>query len=92
MDKEVRVRYAEYIAECMREALTETGLKSYPDDVILCVSRYVELAVLDDILGMPIYIIDIPSSYDVTIAILSKKRQYLPLVKAFRKATEYIDL
>ena len=88
MNKQTRNKYAEYIATVAQQALTDSGIRGYPDETILCVSVHSELAELENIIGWPIYVIDMPSSYDMTIAIPSGSDEHDRLVTAFREALE----
>jgi len=87
MNKETRAKYADYIAKCMREAMKETGL-TWPDDTILCVKSWSELAELDEIIGIKVFVTDIPSSFDFFFAFPSENESCYRLLKAFRENVE----
>jgi len=91
METETRIKYADYIGECIRIASKDTGL-DWPDDTILCVKTCSELAELDEILGMKIWVMDMPSSYDFFIAFPSENVDCYILQKAFRENMECFAL
>jgi len=87
MNKESRVAYAEYLAKCLREAANETGIK-WPDNTILCVKAWTEIAELDEIIGIKIFVVDIPSPFDLFFSFPSKNEDSYKLLKAFRENLE----
>ena len=92
MDKETRSKYAEKIASEIRYVQKETGIM-LPDKTILVVKSYSELAELDNIIGIDIYVMDMPSSYEYFIAFPSSNEKYYKLQKAFIEAfIEALDI
>ena len=87
MDQNTRSSYANYIAKCIRVATQETGIQ-WPDDTILCVKSYSELAELDEIIGMKIWVMDMPSAYDFFPAFPSKNIDCYKLQRVFRENLE----
>jgi len=88
MDKEKRSKLANYIAEAIRFAIKETGLE-WPEETILVAKSYEELAELDEILGIKIYIMNMPSAYSFFMAFPTENIGSAILQKAF---LEYLDL
>ena len=84
-----RQYYAEMYAKALRNATVETGL-NWPGDTILVVQSWGELAGLDSLLGMKIFIADIRSSYDCLPAFTSDQEKYAPLLKAFTESMEAV--
>lgn len=83
-----RRAYAEYIAGGLRYAEKETR-KKWPAETVIVTKSYDALAEYDELLGMKILVMDVPSSYDYFLAFpaedaIGKKS----LQKAF---LEYID-
>lgn len=82
-----RSEYAEYIGEAIRFAVKQSGIK-LPDTTILVVKGYSELSYLDDILGLPIYVMDMPSTYEFFLAFPSACNDN----EIQRNFQEYLDL
>ena len=82
MNPELRSQYVEYIAEAIRFAIKETGM-DFPKETIIVAKSYSELANLNDILGLKIYVMDMPSSYDFFIAFPSENVKHYKLQKSF---------
>ncbi len=91
MNIETRIKYADYIAKCIREASIETGV-NWPEETILVVKSYSELANIDEIIGMKIWVMDMPSSFDLFVAFPSENVDCYKLQKAFRENVESFDL
>ena len=89
MDEETRSKYAEKIASEIRYAQKETGL-TFPKETILVVKSYSELAELDSIIGLDIYVMDMPSSYEYFVAFPSWKERHYKLQKAFIEALDVL--
>ena len=67
MDAETRAKYAEYIAEAIIFSARETGLE-WPSETILVVKSDSPLAEIDDIIGMKIFVMNMPGSYEFFVA------------------------
>jgi hypothetical protein len=91
MTPETRSKYADYIASALRHATTETG-KRWPKETVLVVQSYAELAEIDDIIGMKIYIFDMPSPFDFAPVFPSQFEGDRSLLKAFREYTQLYDV
>jgi len=87
MTEEGRSKYAGYLAKCLMEATKETGLK-WPDDTILCVKPWSEIAELAEILGIKVFVVDIPSQFDLFLSFPSKNVEKYKLLKSFRENLE----
>lgn len=88
MKPEIRSKYAEYISSAIRFAQKEAGL-NLPKETILIVKSYEELSNLEDIIGLKIFVCDMPSSYDFFIAFPSDNVNHYKLQKYF---DEYLSL
>ena len=88
MEKERRSKLADYIASAIRFASKETGLE-WPEETILVAKSYEELAELNEIIGMKIYIMNMPSAYSFFVAFPAENIGSALLQKAF---LEYLDL
>jgi len=88
MTPQRRAKYASVIAKCIRKATMDTRI-TWPGHTILVVKSYSELAELNNIIGLPIYVMDMPSAYDFFIAFPSDEINHYKLQKAFQ---EYLDL
>ena len=82
MNIERRSKYADYIADAMRFAAKETGLQ-WPDETIIVAKSYSELAGIDDIIGMRVFVMDMPSSFDFFVAFPALFEVEQKLQKAF---------
>lgn len=85
---ETRAKYAEHLAGAIRFAEKETGLK-WPDETIIVAKSYSELSEIDEIIGIKIYVMDMPSSYEFFVAFPSCLEKERGLQKAF---SEYQEL
>ncbi len=85
-----RAELAETVAAAVREAMTETGIKSWPDETILLVSSYADIAEFDDLLGWQVFVVETTGSKEVDIAFPSGNINHYPLLKAFRSAMEFL--
>ena len=90
-DKNERSIYAKYLAEALQEAQKITGI-NFPEDTILVAKSYSPLAAYDEIIGMKIFVMDMPSSYEFFIAFPSGNEEYYPLQKAFCEALDALDV
>ncbi len=88
MKPERRDELAEYIAKGIRYAARETKLQ-WPEDMIIVATSFCELSELDAILGIKIYLMDMPSSFDFFVAFPSENETSYKLQKAF---LEYLEL
>ncbi len=88
---EIRSKYVEYIAAGIRYIQEETKL-SLPEDTILICKSYCELARFDKIIGMEVYISDIPSDYDFFIAFKSRHKNSVKLLKCFEDYLSTFDM
>ena len=84
MDVEQRIRYTEYIAAAIRFAEAETGLR-WPDETIIVAKSYCPLVGLDKIIGIPIFIMDMPSAVDFSVAFPAGYEGRAGLQKAFEE-------
>ncbi len=84
MNTETRAKYADYIAECLQMAANETGVE-WPKDTILVVKTYSDLAELNEIIGMKIWVMDMPSSFDFFVAFPSNNVDCYKLQKVFKE-------
>ena len=91
MNAETRSKYAEYIAGAIRFAIKETGL-IWPDETMLVVKSYSPLAEIDEIIGMKIFVMDMPSSYEFFVAFPSCHHNKYKLQKAFNEYQEIYSL
>jgi hypothetical protein len=82
-----RSEIAEYIAEGIRYASKETGM-IWPEKTVIVTHSTSELAELDDLLGWPIMIMDIPSGYPFFVAFPSEELDKAALQKSF---LEFLD-
>jgi len=80
--------YAEYIAGAIRFCYENTGFY-FPDETIICVKSYSELAEHSEILGFKIYAMDMPSSFDFWLAFPSDNNGIYILHKTLE---EYFNL
>lgn len=87
MTSETRAKYVEYIAEAMWFAEKETSMK-WPDETIVVVKSFSELSEIDEIIGLKIYVTDMPSSYEFFIAFPSRHEKEYGLQKAFGEYQE----
>ena len=88
MKPERRHEINEYIAAGIRYAARETMLR-WPEETIIVTTSFCELAELDEIIGMKVFIMDAPSSFDFFVAFPSENKVSYKLQKAF---LEYLDL
>ena len=91
MDKITKSKYADYLAKCIRETIKSTGLE-WPEETILCVKSYSDLAYFDQIIGMKIYVMDMPSAYDFWVAFPAQEESKYELQKAFRECLDLYPL
>jgi len=83
MKQELRSKYANLLADCIRIAEEETG-RQWPETTIICVKSYSPLAELDEILGMKIFVMDMPSEYEFFVAFPAENSDRWALQKVFR--------
>lgn len=67
MDAARRSQYADYLASAVRYAIRETH-SDWPEETVFVTHSYSELAELDDIIGWPVLIMDMPNSFDFFVA------------------------
>lgn len=91
MNAETRAKYAEYIAEAIRYAMKEAGLK-WPEETILVAKSYSPLVEIDEIIGMKIFVMDMPSSYEFFVAFPSCYNDEYKLQRAFNEYQEIYPL
>jgi len=86
-----RSMYINYIAKGIRFTLKETGLKQLPDStIIILFSKYHLLAGESQILGLPIFISNINTSYDFGLGFNIKEIN--PNYKLLEAFNEFLDL
>jgi hypothetical protein len=88
MKAERRAEFADYIAEGIRFSTMQTGQK-WPDETIVVAKSYSELASLDNIIGMPVFVMDMPSSFDFFVAFPAQFEHERELQKKFE---EYLSI
>ena len=88
MTPETKAAYVNYLARAIKFTEEETGLK-WPGNAILVTQSYEDLAELDEIAGIKIYVTQISSSYDFFIAFPSEEPNRDLLLRAF---DEFCDL
>jgi len=93
MMTETRRQYAEHIAEVIRYALKESGVKKLPEKSIIVAKLYSPLCDFDEILGIPIYVMDMPSSFEFFIAYPSVENQNMGrFQKYFEEGLDLFDI
>ena len=88
MKPELRSVYVEYIAAGLRYASEQTG-KQWPGSTVVVTKTYSKLAEVDDIMGMDVLVMDMPSSYEFFVAFRSCFESDYKLQTAF---LEYMEL
>ena len=88
MESEKRSKLASYIAEGLRYAMRETGLE-WPEDTVIVTKSYNEMADIDEILGMKVYIVDALDPFEWFVGFPSENAYSCKLQK---ELMEYIDL
>ena len=88
MNNKLRSQYANYLSDAIRYAMKETKV-NFPKKTIIVAKSYTPLAEIDEIIGMKIYVMDMPSSFEFFIAFPAENTQQYKLQKAF---LEYIEL
>ena len=87
---ERRSQYTEYISAGVRFAMKETGIKQWPESTVIVVTQSTsELCNFDQIIGFPVVVSNIPTSYDFHLAFSSDEEANYKLLTAF---TEYCEL
>ena len=87
MTPETKSAYADYIAEAIRYAINETGT-AWPKNTFLATNYYQELAELDEIVGMKIFITKIPTSYDFFPVFPAENVDSIGLLRTFSEFLE----
>ena len=87
MDAILRSKYVEYIANALRFSEKETGAK-WPEDTIIVAKSVSSLAETDALMGMQVFVMDMPSSYDFFVAFPSRHVHSYKLQKAFNDYQE----
>lgn len=87
MNQEIRSKYATYISAAIRYIQKESGLV-LPEDTILITKSYTGLYEIDDMIGLKVFVCDIPSAFDFYIAFPSENMQYYKMQRYFQ---EYLD-
>lgn len=88
MNSITRAKYAEYITTGISLVIQETGLP-WPDTTIIITKPWCELAELDTLIGWPIYVTEMQSSYDFHLSIPANEESSRKLLKSF---DEYLNL
>ena len=88
MNQETRSIWADYIAEGLRFAEKETNL-TWPEETIIITKPWCELAEINEILDMKVFVIDTDSAYDLAVAFKAKNEKEYKLLGAFK---EYMQL
>lgn len=91
MKTEIRANYANNIADAIRFTMKETGLE-WPEETILIVKRYSPLAEIDEIVGLKIFVSDMPSSFEYFVAFPSCHQSAYKLQKAWSEYHEIYNL
>lgn len=91
MEAEIRANYANNIADAIRFAMKETGLE-WPEETILIVKSYSPLAEIDEIIGMKIFVSDIPSTFEYFVAFPSCHQSAYRIQMSFRDYLEIYSL
>lgn len=91
MTPERREKLVNYIARALTFASNETRL-IWPKDLILVTSSYNELSEIDRIMDIPIYIMDMPSSFDFFVAFPFAGEKYTKLQKEFLNFIELYSI
>ena len=89
--EEETAKYRNYISEIVRYALKIANLKMLPDNTIIITQTYSKLAKLDSIIGLPIYVCNVPTSYEFFISFPSKDENNYKLQNAFQEALNIIE-
>lgn len=92
MNQKTRSKYADYIAEGWRYAMKETGLKEWPPGTIIIAKSYSILAEIDEIIGVKIFVCDIPSAFDFFVAFPAEFQESYKLQDAFMEYLGLYDL
>lgn len=87
----LRSKYVDYISAGIRYALTETGIKSFPDSVIILTAAWSDLLHFESIIGYKILVTNIESNYDFGIA-LPPTEDNNRLLKAFDEYQQLTDM
>ena len=91
MTPQRRSEYVQYMAGGLRYIKQITEHEA-PDDTIIICKSYCELAELDEILGMPIYVSNIPSPFNFFIAFKSKNPTQAKAQAVFLEYMETYEL
>ena len=88
MKVERRDKITDYIVAGLQYAMMETGLE-WPDDTIIVTKTYSEIADVDEMLGMKVYVVDVLRPFEWFVGFPSEN---IESYKLQRKLMEYIDL
>ncbi len=91
MTPERRSKIADYIAKGIRFAEAETR-QIWPKDMFLLCKSWGELSEIDNIIGLPILIADLPWPYDFFIVFHSDDLKKKALQKSFLEYLQLYDL
>ena len=91
MEQKTRSKYADYIAAAIRSVQQESGL-TFPEGTILITKTYNELSGINEIIGLKVFVCNIPSPYDFYIAFPSEHEKYYKLQKYFQEYLDTYDL
>jgi len=90
LNAERRSKYADYITAALSFATSETGLQ-WPVATIIIAKNYLKLAGVDEIVGLRVYVVDMSSPVDFTVAFPSYCEDERRLQTAFREYQELHD-
>jgi len=88
MEPATRSKYASYIADVIRYTTAECGI-NWPASTIIVTKSYIELADIDEIVGMKIFIGYVPPQCDFFFSIAAADEDERRLLRAAR---EYMDI
>jgi len=91
MNNKRRSEYADYLAAWLRGIHRDTNME-VPNDMIIVTKSYGELAELDSILGMGVYVMDMPSDREFFIAFRSNNVDSYSLQKSFLEFSESFNV
>lgn len=83
-----RSQYADFIAKGIQYAIKESRLE-WPASTILVTTPFSEMAEIDEIMGMRIFVTGIPTSFDFFPAFPA---EYTEKYKLFKYFMEYMEL
>jgi len=92
MNNKRRSEYADYLAAWLRSVHQDMDIRKIPDDMIIVTKSYGELAELDSILGIDVYVMDMPSDREFFIAFRSNNVDSYNLQKSFLEFSESFNV